>query len=211
MQPRPQLDGALDGVVGHVELCAEGQLRALLIMRGVRLRAGGIGRQVAERRVRQHGRLVRLGVVVRGQGAMPVNLMSAHAHGWILEPVAEYSALLDGAHGFLDLFRVSGGAVQQQLAVWQPQLHVAGHRLVVQAEIVGDAAEQDVQQLVLAPDQRQLVLVAEDAVPAVRALEGVLHQLMMDMMLVAVRMRFVEQPRLRDEQTVGSAVARQRL
>src|SRR5262249_34587607 len=61
---------------------------------------------------------------------------------------------------------------EEQSRIDRPDLGVAGHRLAVQAQLVGHGAEEDVSEMVLAVGQGQLVLVTPDAVPAMGALEG---------------------------------------
>ena len=59
-----------------------------------------------------------------------------------------------------------------------PELDVAGHRLAVEAEVVGGGAEDDVGELVFLGGDGQFVLVAVDLLPAVgAAVVGVERQL----------------------------------
>src|SRR5216683_3695487 len=106
---------------------------------------------------------------------MPVDFMSAHAHGGKLKTIAKESALLSHVSGLLNFFRPSIGTIQQHLKIMSPHLDVARHRLAVQAEVVGNGAEEDVQKLVFALKESDFVVVAQDPRPAVRTLVGVAH------------------------------------
>ena len=47
--------------------------------------------------------------------------------------------------GVLQLIRRRVRTIEQEMVIRGPELDVAGHRLVVQVEVVGQGAEEDVQ------------------------------------------------------------------
>ncbi len=138
---------------------------------------------------------------------MPINLVRADPHRRKLEPVSEHAALRDDMEGTLDIDPRGARTVEQETMILRPDLDVARHRLVVQSQVSGQAAEEDMDQLLLDLRQQDLVLVAMDTDPAVGPLvrfpEG-------PVMLKAQRVdipRSVKPARLGNAQPVGTAVA----
>jgi len=106
---------------------------------------------------------------------VPVNGVCADTHGREVKAIAEHPPCLHGPHRQLQFVLCRRRTIQQQVAVQRPKLSVAGHRLVIKFKIVGNAAEQDMHERMLAFEQFQFILVAEDFVPAMRSLVGVAH------------------------------------
>ena len=99
--------------------------------------------------------------------------MLAHVHGRIDHAIAEQPAGGQPVGHVLKIVGRRPRTVQQQLVVVAPDLGVAGHRLVVQADVVRGGAQEHVGQLVLGAGDGQRVFVAMDPLPAVRAAERV--------------------------------------
>ena len=90
------------------------------------------------------------------------------------------------------------GPSSSSLGVLRPDLHVAGHRLAVKLQVVRDGAEQHVHQRRFLADQCQLVLVAQDFVPAVRPLVGVAQMSGRALIRGPIGIRLMEHAGLRD-------------
>jgi len=96
-------------------------------------------------------------------------------------------------------------AVQQQPVAMIPELHIAGHRLTVQADVVRQAAEEHVKHLVACLHQLEFVLVSEDALPAVRPLKSVAHGPVVATGFRSARTRLVQPARLRHANRADAA------
>ena len=68
--------------------------------------------------------------------------------------------------------------VEEPAEIVRPNLSVARHRLAIEADVVGQRAEEHMGQLVFLGDQSQLVFMPQDLGPAVGALERVAHRSM---------------------------------
>ncbi len=84
------------------------------------------------------------------QQTMPVNLMHSHAQRRKLKTIAEQSAFLHALKGLVDVVAAGVGSIQEQMIIARPYLHIAGHRLAVEAQVVFVGTEDHVGQLVLA-------------------------------------------------------------
>src|SRR5262249_36600843 len=97
------------------------------------------------------------------------DLAGPDAHGGPEEAVAELPAPGEGALGPADLGPAGARAVEQQVEVVSPELGVAGHWLVVEAQEVGVGAEQHLDEGGGPVEKRRLVEVAVGLLPAVGA------------------------------------------
>ena len=95
----------------------------------------------------------------RCQRPMPIKLTSPYTHGRELKPITEQAALLDCMSGLFDFLGPGIGAIQQKLKILSPNLNVAGHRLAVQAQVIRNCAEENVQQLVLPFEESDFIFV----------------------------------------------------
>jgi hypothetical protein len=102
--------------------------------------------------------------------------VGADAHRRVDEAVSERPAGEHSLLGVLDLLRGGARPVEHEAVVVGPDLGVARHRLVVQAHCVEVRREEHAHDLVLVSENGELVLVPVNAVPAVRAREGLAHQ-----------------------------------
>lgn len=131
--------------------------------------------EVAERGRRQQGRLARV-IQVGNEGTMPEDLVTSDAHGGKEETIAEQSALGQGGLRPIQIVTSGLGTIEQEMPVVRPDLGIAGHRLAVQAQVVGLRTEQDVSHPILVGQDGQFVLVSMNACPAMVALVGVAHR-----------------------------------
>ena len=180
---RPQLHGT-----GEVGLCR------------------AIGGEVAQRRIGQELCLVGARRPERCQRPVPVDCMRPHSHGGKEEAVSKQAARRERCIRAVDLLAGRLRAIQQQLKLVRPQLAVARHRLVVQAQRIRLSAEQYLADLVELVVQRQLVVVAMHAVPAMRAVIGVADQLALHLRRLDSRVRLVQPSSLRHADAVGTAL-----
>jgi hypothetical protein len=84
---------------------------------------------------------------------VPVDLVETDAHGRELETIPKQAASLEDLEGGTQVLRLGAGAIEDEPPLLGPQLDVAGHWLVIKAEILGDRAEQDVQDRVFFIEQ----------------------------------------------------------
>ena len=119
-----------------------------------------VGREIAERRVGQQLRFAARLRAKRDQRAVPIDLMLAHAHGRIDHAIAEEPSGGQPVGHVLEIGGRRPRTVEQELVVVAPDLGVAGHRLVVEADVVGSGAEEHVGQLVLGAGDGQGVFIA---------------------------------------------------
>ncbi len=148
--------------------------------------------------------------------------MLAHAHGRIDHAIAEEPSGGQPVGHVLEIGGRRPRTVEQELVVVAPDLGVAGHRLVVEADVVGSGAEEHVGQLVLGAGDGQGVFIAQDPLPAVRAAERVPDR-PIDVRFVTVattrthkwvpagRPGLVQPARLGNADRAGGLVAEQRL
>lgn len=99
--------------------------------------------------------------------------MGTDAHRRIEHSIAEQPAGLKLFSNALKFGRLRPWTVQKKLVVMVPDLTVTGHRLVVKADVVRRGAQKHVRQFVLGAFYRQLVFVAMNLLPAVRAAERI--------------------------------------
>src|SRR5262249_34988545 len=79
-----------------------------------------------------------------------------------------------------------------------PELHIAGHWLVVKFHVVRDGAEEHMEQFVFASEEREFVLVPQNPVPAMSALVGVADVASVGPGVGMLGTRLVHEARLRE-------------
>src|SRR5262249_40989309 len=130
---------------------------------------GAVSRQIAGGRTRKYRRLSGLSRMIGHQWPVPVDLMLADAHSRELEAIAEESARANGAKSSFDLVPTRLGTVKEQVEFMVPNLRIAGHRLAIQLHVVRGSAKQDVDELVFATSEIELILVSMHSGPTMRA------------------------------------------
>ncbi len=113
--------------------------------------------------------------------------MASHLGGRELEAIPEQAACQDGRFGFLHFVNRCMRPIQEQFEIPAPQLAVPGHRLIVQAHDLQVGAEKHPGYLFEARVDRQLVIGAAVAVPAVGACVFVQQQLLLDLGGIHIR------------------------
>ena len=131
--------------------------------------AGPVGGQVAQRIAFHHVGLVRVVARKGDQRMVPVHLPGAHPHGRPEEAVTKLAARGHDVLRGLDVGAALAGTVEQHAVVLAPQLRVPRHRLVVQAQVVGLGAKEDMGDVVGTVGQDQWVLVPVNLLLPVRA------------------------------------------
>jgi len=76
-----------------------------------------VGRQIAERRIRQHCGLITRMIQISHQRTMPIDLVPSNAHRRKLETIAEQAALMHTLRCLLNLFAAGAGAIEQQMMI----------------------------------------------------------------------------------------------
>ena len=145
------------------------------------------------------------------QRAMPIDLVLAGSHGWIDHSITEQSAGGKSVGHMLEIIGCGPRTVQQQLVLVAPNLGIAGHRFIVEADVVLRGAQEHASQLVLGPHDGQFVFVAMDPLPAVRATKRVANRTV-DVRFMAVAGACLVQPaRLWNADRIRGLVAEERL
>ncbi len=142
---------------------------------------------------------------------MPIDLVQAHAHGRINHAIAEQPAGSQPVGHVLKIVGRRPQTVQQKFVLVAPDLGVAGHRFVVQADVVRSSAQEHVRQFVLGARDGQRVFIAMDPLPAMRAAERVADRPMDVRFVTVVGSRLVQPARLRNADRTGGLVAEERL
>src|SRR5438309_1512012 len=124
----------------------------------------------ALRGVFDDSRFVRALWQICDDGAVPVDLMTPHAHRRVLEAVAEQAPFVAEQSRGLDELRGRGvGTIENEPRVFRPELSVPRHRLAIEAGRLG-GVEEHVRHLVLNGRNSLIVWrVARHARVAVRA------------------------------------------
>ena len=112
-----------------------------------------VGSEITERSVRQRRRSVGLCRKKSDQGTVPVDFVPADAHRWIVKAIAKQTTLMSRVNRLTNFLPVGVGTVEEPAEIVRPNLSVARHRLAIEADVVGQCAEEHMGQLVFLGDQ----------------------------------------------------------